>query len=143
VTDKGNTTQGRLTLKVHSLDYRRAVSATPPSQPLSDADYRRLTDAVLASIEVHVDRWLEDDVVDIDVNRTGGLLELSFSNRAKIVVNTQPPLQELWLAARSGGHHFKHIGGRWLDTRDGVEFHARLSECASHEAGQALTFKSA
>ena len=49
--------------------------------------------------------------------RTGGLLELAFPDGTKIVVNTQPPLHELWLAARAGGFHFQHVGGRWLDTR--------------------------
>ena len=74
---------------------------------------------MLAAIEATVDRWLQDDVIDIDTQRTGGLLELSFPNGSKIVVNTQPPLQELWLAARGGGFHFKLVDGRWLDTRDG------------------------
>ena len=46
-------------------------------------------------------------MIDIDSQRTGGLLELSFPDGSKIVVNTQPPLHELWLAARAGGYHFK------------------------------------
>jgi iron donor protein CyaY len=70
---------------------------------------------VLASIEATVDRWLQDDVIDIDPQRTGGLLELSFPDGSKIVVNTQPPLQELWLAA--GGYHFRCEAGRWVDTK--------------------------
>lgn len=106
---------------------------------LSDADYHAQSQAVLARIEAQVDRWLEDDVVDIDSHRTGGLLELSLPGGSKLVINTQPPLQELWLAARSGGYHFKWDGGRWLD-REGQEFFARLSRCASEQAGLALTF---
>ena len=75
-------------------------------------------------------------MIDIDSQRTGGLLELAFPDGSKIVVNTQPPLQELWLAARSGGYHFKHVDGRWLDTRDGSEFFAALSRRASEQAGR-------
>jgi CyaY protein len=108
--------------------------------PLGDAEYQRLTAAVLASIEAAVDRWLQDDVVDIDAHRTGGLLELSFPNGSVIVVNTQPPLHELWLAARSGGYHFKHVAGRWLDTRDGRDFFEALSASASEQAGKTLRF---
>ena len=107
---------------------------------LTDAEYHARTSAVLAGIEAAVDSWLQDDVVDIDAHRTGGLLELSFPNGSKIVINTQPPLQELWLAARSGGYHFKHVQGRWLDTRDGREFFAMLSACASEQAGRGLVF---
>jgi CyaY protein len=79
-------------------------------------------------------------VVDIDSQRTGGLLELSFPDGSKIVVNTQPPLHELWLAARSAGRHFRHEAGRWVDTRDGTEFLAALSQHASEQAGRALRF---
>jgi CyaY protein len=106
---------------------------------LSDADYHAKAHALLARIEAQIDAWLEDDVVDIDTHRTGGLLELSMPGGSKIVINTQPPLQEIWLAARAGGYHFKWDGAQWVD-REGQEFCARLSRCASEQAGQALTF---
>ena len=107
--------------------------------PLTDSDYHAKTAAVLASVEAAVDRWLQDDVVDVDTHRTGGLLELSFPNGSVIVLNTQPPLQELWMAARAGGFHYKHVDGRWLD-REGREFFEALSACASEQAGVALRF---
>jgi CyaY protein len=115
-------------------------AATPPATPLSDAEFHRLSHAVLAQVEVTVDRWLDDDVIDIDSQRTGGLLQLSLPGGSKIILNTQPPLQELWLAAKAGGHHYRHVAGRWLDTRDGTEFFAALSQHASGQAGQALVF---
>ena len=115
-------------------------SDTPRPTPLADADYRTLTSAVLAGIEADVDLWLQQDVVDIDASRTGGLLELSLPDGSKLIVNTQPPLQELWLAARSGGFHFKYIGGQWRDTREGRAFHDVLSACASEQAGVPLRF---
>ena len=85
----------------------------------------------------------QQDVVDIDAQRTGGLLELTLPQGSKIVVNTQPPLHELWLAARCGGFHFRYADGQWRDTRDGAEFHAVLSRCASEQAGQPLQFAAA
>ena len=110
------------------------------SQTLSAAEYTALTAAVLSSIEASADRWLEDSVIDIDAHRTGGLLELSLPNRSKLIVNTQPPLQELWLAAKSGGFHFKYADAQWRDTKDGREFFDVLSICASAQGGQTLTF---
>jgi len=106
---------------------------------LSDAAYHAKSHELLARIEAQVDAWLDEDVVDIDSHRTGGLLELSLPGNSKIVINTQPPLQEIWLAARSGGYHFKWDGTRWVD-REGQEFCARLSRSASEQAGQALSF---
>jgi CyaY protein len=116
------------------------MSSPIVATPLTDSEYHRLSAAVLAGIEATVDRWLDDDVIDIDTHRTGGLLELEFPGGSKIVINTQPPLHELWLAARNGGYHFKHVEGRWLDTRDGRDFFDVLSGCASEQAGKGLRF---
>ena len=106
---------------------------------LSDADYLAKAHALLARLEAQIDAWLEEDVVDIDSHRTGGLLELTMPGGSKIIINTQPPLQEIWLAARSGGYHFRWDGAQWVD-REGQEFCARLSRSASEQAGQALSF---
>ena len=116
------------------------TAATAPDT-LSDAQYHARIAAVLASVEAAADRWLQNDVVDIDTQRTGGLLELSFPNGSKIVLNAQPPLHELWMAARSGGYHYKFVGGLWLDTRDAREFFEALSACASEQAGRPLRFE--
>jgi CyaY protein len=112
-----------------------------PVDHLTDAEYHRLTSAVLAAIEAQADDWLQQDVVDLDSHRTGGLLELAFPNGSKLVINTQPPLQELWLATKAGGFHFRCSAGRWIDTRDGAEFFELLSEQASLQAGKPLRFK--
>ncbi len=117
-----------------------AHSGTPSSAPLTDAEYQREAAALLSHIEATADRWLQDDVIDIDSARTGGLLELSFPNGSKIIVNTQPPLQEVWLAAKAGGFHYRWVSGRWCDTRDGSEFIAALSHHASTQGGKSLRF---
>lgn len=114
------------------------MSTGPADSALSDADYQRETAALLARIEAAADRWLEADDIDVDAHRTGGLLELSFPDGSQIVVNTQPPLHEVWLAARAGGYHYKWVDGRWLDTRDGSEFVAALERHASAQAGRQL-----
>ena len=111
-----------------------------PATALSDADYQRETSQLLARVEATADRWLDEDLIDIDTHRTGGLLELSFPNGSKIIINTQPPLHEVWLAARGGGFHYKWVEGSWRDTRDGSEFLAVLSQHASAQAGKALQF---
>lgn len=107
---------------------------------LSDSEFHQRAHGVLAGIEATIDRWLQDDVIDIDLHRTGGLLELAFPNGSKIVINTQPPLHELWVAARAGGHHYRHEAGRWVDTRDGTDFFAALSTFASQQGGLPLQF---
>ena len=115
------------------------TSAPLRHDDLSDAEYDRRAREVLAAVEAASDRFLQDEVIDIDTSRTGGLLELEFPNGSKVVLNTQPPLHELWLAAGAGGFHFRAVGERWID-REGRELFAVLSECASAQAGTQLRF---
>jgi CyaY protein len=116
---------------------------TAPQTPsgLTDAQYHEAIQAVLSRVETTVDRWLESDIADIDAARSGGMLTLTLPNRSQLIVNAQPPLHELWLAARRGGFHFRQAeDGRWLDTRSGDEFFALLSACASEQVGTPLSF---
>lgn len=114
--------------------------AAAPGHTLTDSEYAARASAVLARVEATIDAWLQDDEIDIDASRTGGLLELSLPEGSKIILNTQPPLHELWIAARSGGFHFKFNGDAWVDTRSGREFFETLSDCASQQAGRPLRF---
>ena len=73
--------------------------------------------------------------------RSGNVLTLEFENRTKIIVNLQPPMSEIWIAAKAGGFHFRFIDGEWRDTRSGTEFFAALSEYATQQAGEPVQFK--
>jgi len=107
---------------------------------LSDQAYRLAADQTLAYIEKTTDRWLEEDTVDIDCARSGGMLTLTLPDRSQIIVNTQPPLKELWIAARSGGYHFRWEGGQtWLDTKSGAPFMQVLQDCLKQQTGQVLS----
>jgi CyaY protein len=133
--------QRTTTLDGHALfDMQAILAMRPEPTPLTDREYHERTAAVLSSIEATIDRWLQQDVIDIDTHRTGGLLELAFPDGSRIVINTQPPLHELWLAARAGGHHYRHVDGRWLDTRDDSDFFETLSRAASEQSGRPLRF---
>jgi CyaY protein len=110
--------------------------------PLTDTAFRTLTDALLSSLETTIDDWLQNDVVDIDAIRNGGVLDLTFPNGTHVIVNTQPPLHEIWLAALSGGYHYQFCDGQWQNSRDGGEFLADLSRAVSEQAGLALRFVS-
>jgi CyaY protein len=111
----------------------------PPAR-LDAVEYSQLASTLMAGVEAALDAWLQTDVIDIDSARTGGLLEMSFPGGSKIILNTQPPLQEIWLAAKSGGFHFRHQNGRWVDTKDGSDFYDTLSRCATEQAGRCLRF---
>jgi CyaY protein len=41
----------------------------------------------------------------------------------------------MWMAARSGGYHYKRVGDEWRNTRDDSEFFMALSEIATQQGG--------
>ena len=107
---------------------------------MTDLEYQNQAENVLKAIEMACDRLNDESNVDIDNQRTGGMVTLTFSNRSQIIINLQKPLQEVWMAARMGGFHYKFNGEQWTDTKDSSEFFANLSRCASQQAGQPLIF---
>jgi CyaY protein len=104
---------------------------------MTDSDYLTRAEAVLAAVE----RSLDYCDADIEAERNGNVLTLEFANGTKIIVNLQPPMQEIWIAAKAGGFHFKFADGEWRDTRNGTEFFAALSDFASQQAGEPVTFE--
>ena len=107
---------------------------------MTDPEYMDRAEALLARVEASCDRINDETDADVDNQRVGGMVTLTFADRSQIIVNLQRPLHEVWLAARSGGFHYKWDGQRWRDTKAGSEFFADLSRCASAQAGRPLTF---
>ncbi len=109
---------------------------------MTDLEYQDRAEALLKAVELACDRINEDSDADIDNQRVGGMITLTFPNRSQIVINLQKPLHEVWLAARAGGFHYKHDGRIWVDTKGNGEFFENLSRYASEQAGQPLRFSS-
>src|SRR5512135_3228570 len=107
---------------------------------MTDTEFMDRAEAVLRAIEASCDRINDESDADIDNQRVGGMVTLVFRDRSQIVVNLQKPLHEIWLAARSGGYHYKFDGRQWQDTKGQGEFFASLSRYASEQAGTPLAF---
>ena len=107
---------------------------------MTDTEYMDRAEAALEAIEAACDRINDATEADIDNQRVGGMITIVFPNGSQLIVNLQKPLQEIWLAAKSGGYHYRHDGTSWVDTKTGEEFFANLSREASLQSGQALEF---
>ena len=107
---------------------------------MTDTEYLDRAEAVLRAVEASCDRLNEATDVDIDNQRVGGMITLTFANKSQIIINLQKPLHEVWLAARSGGYHYRFDGQQWQDTKGQGEFFAQLSADASAQTAQALRF---
>ncbi|MGI4857177.1 MAG: iron donor protein CyaY [Janthinobacterium lividum] len=99
---------------------------------MTDTEYLALAEATLDAIE----RGVDTTGADIECERSGNVLTLEFESGAKIIVNLQLPMHEVWLASKSGGFHYRHDGQHWRDTRDGSELFTVLSRAASEHAGE-------
>jgi CyaY protein len=105
---------------------------------MDDKEFNRLAELTLARIEAA----LEASGGDLDFElKAGGVLEVEFADGGKIIVNRHGVAKEIWVAAKSGGFHFRREGEAWVDTRDGTELFAKLSALASQQAGEAIALE--
>ena len=107
---------------------------------MTDLEFLDHAERLLQAVELACDRMNDEADVDIDNQRVGGMITLTFANRSQIIINLQKPLQEVWMAARSGGFHYRFDGTRWMDTKGHGEFFAHLTRCASEQSGLSLQF---
>ena len=109
---------------------------------MSEREFLDLAESTLNTIEEAMDRLNDEDVIDVECKRSGNVLEIEFiDNGSKIIVNSQAPMKEMWVAAKSGGFHYRYQNGAWINTRDGSELYAALSVLASEQGGAAVTLQ--
>ncbi len=107
---------------------------------MTDLEFMDRAEQLLLAVEQGCDRINDATDADLDNQRSGGMVTIMFANRSQIVINLQRPLHEVWMAAQSGGYHYRFDGRHWVDTKEGEEFFAALSRDASRQAGMALRF---
>jgi CyaY protein len=106
---------------------------------VEEREFLALADAELARLEAALEKLQDAAAADWDFElKPGGIIELDFEDDSKIIINRHAAAREIWIAARSGGFHFKppaSSGERWLDSRAGTEMASVLSRCISEQAG--------
>ena len=112
-------------------------------ETIDDKQFYQLGSNLLHSVELALESADDELDLDLDVERQGGnVINIRFRDKSVIVINTQPPLHEIWVAAKSGGYHYRWAGTLaqplWLDTKTGKELLSDLSEFASAQAGQPI-----
>src|ERR671919_29732 len=89
-----------------------------------------------------IEAALEECGVDADLElKEGGVLEIEYADGSRMIVNRHGAAREIWVAARSGGFHFRWDGAAWRDTRDGTELFAALSKLVSAQSGETIELK--
>ena len=100
---------------------------------MDESDFEARAGAALEALELALEQ------AELDFERKGdGVLEIDFDDGSKIIVNRHAAAREIWVAARSGGFHFRWDGAAWRDTRNATELFAALSELISRQLGRGL-----
>ena len=102
---------------------------------INDSEFAAAADRTLAAIGAALDAALEASDVDLDWSLNDGILEIECEDGSKLIVNRHVPNREIWVAARSGGFHFRPRDGTWRDTRSGDELGAALGALVRAQAG--------
>jgi len=99
---------------------------------LDESTYHDLADRTFKGIED-----LLDDA-GLDFETAGGVLTIEMDDGSKLILNRQPPVREIWLAARSGGYHCAWDGSRWFSSRENASLDELLRRCIVEQGGPAL-----
>ena len=101
----------------------------------TDSAFISAADATLIAIGAALDAALEASDVDLDWSLNDGILEIECEDGTKLIVNRHVPNREIWVAAKSGGFHFRPTDGAWRDSRTGEELSASLARIFRQQAG--------
>lgn len=101
---------------------------------MTESDFLALAESCLSQVEEMFEAAYENDELDVECSRTGNVLTIEFvNNGSKMIVNSQAPMQEMWLAARSGGFHYRYDSQHWINTRDQSELFTTLQRLAQEQ----------
>ncbi len=111
-------------------------------QLMNESLFHARVDAIL----IHIEEAMDDIEADVDSQLTAGILTLTFEDGSKVIVNRQTPLREIWVAAKTGGFHFRGTTDeavdskpmRWIDTRSGETLEALLSRVLSLQSRRVI-----
>jgi CyaY protein len=102
---------------------------------MDEAEFNHSVDAALSRIEQGIEAAGLDFETPAD-----GILEIEFDDGGKIIINRHGVAREIWIAARSGGFHFKPRGEAWVDTKSGEDLYAKLAALIAAQGGGAAKF---
>ena len=107
-----------------------------------ESEFSARADAVLAAVGAALDDAIDASDADLDWSLNDGVLTIDCGRDGKLIVNRHVPNREIWVAAKSGGFHFRGTGGAWRDSRAGEELGAALKRLLRDQAGMAVDLPS-
>ena len=105
---------------------------------MNESEFQEIAEHTIEDIQDAID----NSGADIDYDEIGGVLTLEFEEGSKIIFSKQGAMNQLWMAAKSGGFHFDYNeeAGHWIcDSGDNEELYKMLSRLATEQAAEMVT----
>ncbi|NJM32804.1 MAG: iron donor protein CyaY [Limnobacter sp.] len=102
---------------------------------MTDSEFQDLVEDTLDQVEEYIENLAQTLDLDADSSRTDNVLNLDFGTQGKVILNSQVASYELWLAAKSGGFHYRWAGSEWQNTRGGQAFSAHFVQVLAEQLG--------
>jgi CyaY protein len=102
---------------------------------MDESTFEHLADETFRRIE---DAFKDIDADDVECERAGDVMTLTFRDGKRCVVNTQRPTRQLWLAANARAWHFSYDDAqkKWLDDKQHrVELFEQIARTVKEAAG--------
>jgi CyaY protein len=101
---------------------------------MNDSGFNDLVDATFDSIE----DALESLDLDIDFDQGEGVLTIECTDGSMVILSRQLAVQEIWVAAKSGGYHLSLVNDVWMCTKTGEALHPLLGRVLTEQLGQSV-----
>ena len=104
---------------------------------MNESEFQEIAGQTIEDIQDAID----DSGADMDYDEIGGVLTLEFENGSKIIFSKQGAMNQLWMAAKSGGFHFDYNEEteQWIcDSGDKEEMYSMLSRLSTEQAGESI-----
>ena len=102
---------------------------------MNESEFQKIAEQTIEDLQDAID----NSGADIDYDEIGGVLTLEFESGSKIIFSKQGAMNQLWMAALSGGFHFDYdeSSEHWIcDSGDKEELYSMLSRLSTEQAGE-------
>ncbi len=107
---------------------------------MNESEFNDIAEQTIEALQNAIDHC----GADIDYDEIGGVLTLEFVNGSKIIFSKQSAMNQLWMAAKSGGFHFDYNKStqQWIcDSGEQEEMITMLSRLSSEQAGEIVVLE--
>lgn len=100
--------------------------------------FHELAEKLFNSIEKKIENFHSKSDIDCEINYN--MMIITFENKSKIIINQKEALNQIWLATKKSGYHFKYKKYQWICVRTKKIFWKVLEESFLEQSNEIIEF---